>query len=356
MFKFQSNKHDWSDDCYRFFLDESDQVIKGWFVKFNEECKDLECKVYNQDGSFYFFEVKVSLYRPQLSSIFKNISNVEYSGFEVDFDCLNFKKIVFYINDVILATVSKNLPLLFVHVPKTAGTTINSAIIDLFGKDDSLVHVESKPNWADENKFKYIDFISGHHPYKFFMRYNFLKNFRKAISFREPYSHVISHLSWVRALSESGSESRFLKHPEYIKKLSLKLSNFDFSDPLSISKMIESLEDEEFRLFDNTQMRYIRSDISKKRVDEIDLNDSIVNLKDFDFIGIDEDIEAFISTIYLSYGKKYNAKDSRKNVLNNKFGFDIKNEEIKKSLQPLVKYDLALYDILLNNNKEKKAL
>ena len=150
-------------------------------------------------------------------------------------------------------------------------------------------------------------------------------------------------MAWIRALALENNKAKYNAHPDYIQKLSDKLARYDLSNPAEISNLIESLSGSEFQLLDNTQTRYIRSEINKASVEKSDLVSAVANLNKFEFIGTDNDISEFLANIASCYGIEYHAEDRRENVLTNKFGLDINNPDTKDALLPLIKYDLELY-------------
>ncbi|WP_417528911.1 hypothetical protein [Marinomonas shanghaiensis] len=349
------SQNDWKNELYRFHLDvfkKEHGVIKGWLVLFDDSV-DLLFEYTTVDGVSKKEKIDFFHFRPKLKEIYPEVEGVEFSGFEINVQELKgFKEGRFLIlvnsaeSEIAKACVKP--PLLYVHIAKTAGSTVNKVLVDLFGKKRSIVHAESVPNWKVKVENDELCYLSGHIPFSVFNESEKVKGFKKAITFREPYSHVVSHLCWIRALSLEVNEERYNSHPEYIQKLSDKLSLVDFSSPKSIEKLIEGLDAVEFRLLDNTQSRYIRKGNSASAVSEKDLEGCFENLQCFDFVGVDKDISNFLKSIcdYYDFEKQVDLK-MKENVSRNNFGFDLSSEELKKSLLPLIRYDLFLYDSLV---------
>jgi hypothetical protein len=346
------NRTSWHNQYYHFHFDanldnDRTRTIKGWFV--NKSLDNYSLVIIDKALN-KIEEIECSKNRRRLSELYPEIKNVNYSGFEVDTKTFpqngKYTFAVFKNSELIakVLAVDKIIPLLYVHIAKTAGSTVNKVLTDWFGKENSLVHAESETNWVELVKLQAINFLSGHIEYKRFIQSGGLQHYKKAITFREPYSHVISHLSWIRALALAENKSLFELHPQYIQELSRKLANYDLTSANQISDLTRTLNAEEFRLLDNTQTRYIRTDLVKVYVEPNDLAAALKNLKHFDFIGIDDDISSFLLKIAADYSFDYGVEERRENVRNNKFGLDIDNEDIRKALLPLIKYDLDLYD------------
>jgi len=345
------NKSAWHNEYYHLHVDvssglEFSSIVKGWFV--NKSDDDYAIRIIDQTGDF-IDAIEYSKVRPKLAELYPDIENVTRSGFEVDtkafcpdkeYIITIFKGEEELIN--VLSFVNKS-PLLYVHIAKTAGSTVNKVLNEWFGNDRSLIHAESKNNWKELVKQQKIDFLSGHIPYKAFVKASEFQGYKKAITFREPYSHITSHIAWIRALSLEENRKRYEAHPEYIQRLSDKLARYDLSYPIQISELIESFNSLEHRLLDNTQTRYIRTELAKQVVDASDFISAIENLKEFDFVGTDNNISGFLAEIAVDYGFEYKNEDRRENVLNNKFGLDIDNPDIREALFPLIKFDIELY-------------
>ncbi len=351
MFKAVFDKEGWNKKDYHFHLDVNASIpnIRGWFV--NKSNENYALKLVDQSGNV-LDAIEFFKYRPKLVEIYPDIEGIELAGFE-----LNTSKVdpttayaisIFKDSSEItqLCFLVKNAPLLYVHIAKTAGSTVNKVLTDLFMDERSVIHAESRNDWEELVANGQVDFLSGHIEYENFNQVPSLQCFKKAITFREPYAHVVSHLCWIRALSLAEKKRSYDAHPEYIQRLSDTLATCDFTCPDQLSEVIANFNDIESRLLDNTQTRYIRKKIGKKGVDYEDVINSIENLKSFEYIGTDNGIRHFLSEILRDYGAESELEDRRENVLSCKFGFDLTDSKIKKALYPLVKYDLELYRIV----------
>jgi|GEM_PF-2243619 len=342
-------KDNWLTSYYNLHIDKQvpEENIYGWVVNLTAETHKVE--LVDEQG-ISVNAINFGKARPKLAEMYSNIKNAGNSGFEIDLTkLLSSKKYDLVVNGPEghrrkVASIILNAPLLYVHIAKTAGSTVNKVVSNWFSPENSLVHAESCANWSERISDGNLKYLSGHIPYTEFIQSDIVQSFyNKAITFREPYSHVISHLAWIRALALDNNKAKYNAHPDYIQKLSDKLARYDLSNPVEISNLIESLNGSEFQLLDNTQTRYIRSDINKVSVEKSDLVSAIANLNNFDFIGTDNNISEFLADIASSYGIEYHAEDRRENVLTNKFGLDINNPDTKDALLPLIKYDLELY-------------
>lgn len=354
-------KNNWLTSHYNLNIDKLSlgENIYGWFINLTAETYKVE--LIDEQGSAVD-AINFGKVRPRLAEIYNYIPDAGYSGFEIDITKILSSKryyLVVYGPEGYqrqVASIILNAPLLYVHIAKTAGSTVNKVISSWFPQESSLVHAESSANWFEQAYDENLKYLSGHIPYTKFIQSDIVQSFySKAITFREPYSHVISHLAWIRALALDNNKAKYNAHPDYIQKLSDKLARYDLSNPLEITKLIESLNGSEFQLLDNTQTRYIRSEVNKASVEKSDLVSAIENLNNFEFIGTDNDISEFLVDIASSYGIEYKAENRRENVLSNKFGLDLNNKKIQEALYPLVAHDLDLYNIVNKKLTLKKA-
>jgi len=175
----------------------------------------------------------------------------------------------------------------YIHVPKTAG----SSLYQLFRKnfDKTLDHLEGKGPF-NETSLKDYDAVSAHLSYTRVSRILNLKKWISVATFREPYSHVISHICWVRKLADKGEKKRFKAHPKQFQDLALYMKTLDFSKPADIEKLISHFESIDFHYFHNTQTIYM--DANKN------LDQAFLNLEQIDILGLTESMDAFYSRLH----------------------------------------------------------
>ena len=90
---------------------------------------------------------------------------------------------------------------LFVHIPKTAGSSFNSWLSGKFEQDRFAIHVESLPQWFSHvEHFRNFDFVSGHLTLTHFERRLNIADYYCVTFVREPYAQLASHLAWIRKL------------------------------------------------------------------------------------------------------------------------------------------------------------
>ena len=244
------------------------------------------------------------------------------------------------------------MKLLYFHVPKTAGSSINHFFSKNLGKCATHIESTSKLDQAFCEKY---EFISGHVPYNRMQKMLQLNEWTTFATFREPVSYVVSHLKWVRKLADPGEEERFKRHPEIFQKIALKMTEFDFSKPQDITKFISWLESIDFYYFHSTQMHYMNATKNQGHLNKRQIEIALENLSNINFIGIQKNINEFMEMMSYEFGWRV-TQFPKDNVNENNYGFNLDCKESMKALSPLYEEDILLYAEAERKYKEQKAL
>ena len=244
---------------------------------------------------------------------------------------------------------SKQRKLMFMHIAKTAGTSVNSYFGDQYPAELTATHVESNtlfrsdPEWVNT-----LQFISGHIVFSEFEQRLDLSEFFKVTLVREPFAHLRSHLAWIRHLTAPELEQHLKTYPEYIQKLAAKLRDTDFRDPLMLSRLVDSLHGLELHLLDNCQTRYFAAPVQNSCVADEDFDRASKTLHRFDFIGMTEKTSDFLSEVsgIMGFGKP--VPRARGNVARSYFELDISSRQVREILRPLVRFDSKIYEKVVN--------
>ncbi|QKX15826.1 sulfotransferase family 2 domain-containing protein [Microbulbifer sp. YPW1] len=234
-----------------------------------------------------------------------------------------------------------NKPLFFMHIAKTAGSSVNEFFIEHFGHERAAMHIESV---SDLQSLAHHQFISGHIGLERFERDFERDKFYTATMLREPVRQLVSHLNWVRHLSEPERADFLQGHPDIVREISARLQKVDFSSPEAMSRFVSELRPAERPLFDNCQCRYFHSIPASKPFNDEAFLQALNNLKRFDFVGITENFEPAIRYLGAKAGIVKNwEKPPRVNVNKFDYGFDVTNPELITAVAPLIRYDQELY-------------
>lgn len=237
----------------------------------------------------------------------------------------------------------------YLHIPKTAGSSLNTFFQAQFSKNQYLTHIESKNIFESESKIQDIDeyrLLSGHIPLpQMQYRYKVFEKRTVLSTFRIPTEHVISHISWVRKLGEPGEEKRLKQHDANIQKIVQRLKGIDLSNAQEIKELIVWLEKHNLYLFHNTQTKYLCGGAAGSFEPDL-IGQAISNLKKIDFVGITERLDEFMSMLCFYLGWSYIHKEKiSENVNTQNYGLDHKNQDIVDALQSLISWDQVIYKL-----------
>ncbi len=231
----------------------------------------------------------------------------------------------------------------FLHIPKTGGSSINNIFKKQFNDHNYLEHIENNIEDVDILLKKPNFYLSGHIPYpriqgKFYK----IINLYKFVFIRNPYDHIISHISWIYNLSR---DIKFLrKHPIEVQELSIYLNKFNFSCLKDFKIMINELPPYGIAAFDNRQTRYFSDPPDNKYVDDIYFKKAVSVIHKFEFIGFFENFTYCINNL----SKKLNIDFHSLTVQNSNNKKLIDKDFLKSKyydfLHNFIKYDLRLYD------------
>lgn len=230
----------------------------------------------------------------------------------------------------------------YIHIPKTAGSTVNY-YLDRSGKP-GFSHVEA---WLNDDqvapsKVDSSDWISGHIPYlqmKSRLTELTSRELRLYTVVREPIAQLVSHYNWLIEIFHRG-DAFYNSHPGNIREISECIRYSDNSDP---AKIIDNL-DRFSGLFLNQQSRVALSSFPT--------NSSCIQLDDkldgYEGIYTEDYISYFIKKVSgVSYSNKV-----RRNVSGYHFDKGIFQEmEIREFLSERHSEDIILYEWVQKKNR-----
>jgi len=344
----------------RFMLDSSvllkevsnNLEIIGWAI--HRKCEISEIQLTSKTG--ILATAKLDIFRPQVAQHFKRFYNSESAGFRLVTVTANLPTGKFFLKLVLkngktaivaeFELANHNQPkLLFMHIAKAAGSTVNSFFSSHYPNDQCAVHIESNKKWhSSPDDLKKLRFMSGHiHLYALKKKLH-LEDYYKVTVVREPYAQLCSHLSWIRRLSDPGEERRYKQHESYIQKFSSKLAKINFADPEALNNLMRSLEDLEMRLVDNCQVRYFTLVPPGTAVNDAHPLEAIKASEVFERIGTTEHTSTFLKTVANKMSWPEPDDFVRENVTQNFYGLDTAKADIRAVLEPFIRHDLVLYN------------
>ncbi len=238
-----------------------------------------------------------------------------------------------------------NKKVFYLHIPKTAGSSMNKFLTSQFQEDKSLTHIESKLDFSkdeDIKRAKNYSLLSGHVPLPHMQqKLNVLNERVTLVTFRNPIEHVISHIAWVRKLGDKSEEGRLKQHNATVQKIVKKLLALDLSKADDIKKLICWLEKEKIYLFHDTQTRYLSGFGNKIEANTINI--ALQNLNKLDFVGVSERLTEFQLMLCDRFDWKFTQESTKENANTSYYGLNKNDASIRKALQPLIEWDTLIY-------------
>ena len=185
-----------------------------------------------------------------------------------------------------------------VHIPKTAGSTINHLVTKCLGDDHVLTHIENRVGalTALKSPPPNILFASGHHKLPDVIDAIERSQWFVFLNLRNPVEHLISHLKHLKALGNPQDEARRSRHTSEIQQMALRLWEINLNNIDELHRFIN----EEFvggvQLFDNCQTRYL---ISTRNgvIRQNDAEEALSAMETIDFVGFTETLTESLSAI-----------------------------------------------------------
>lgn len=234
--------------------------------------------------------------------------------------------------------------ILFMHIAKAAGSTVNAFFTNHFSETQYAIHLESNEKWqTNPGELKSLSFLSGHISLPVLGKKLNLDDYYKVTVIREPYAQLCSHLAWIKRLAMPGEEKRFKQHPGYIQLLARKLAETEFTEPEKLKPLFCSLDEREVKLIENCQTRYFTFVPPGRSVNETDTHKAIKASATFDRIGVTETISSFMKGVASDMSWPEPKDHTHQNITQDFYGLDVSDIKIREVLWPLVQHDIELY-------------
>lgn len=234
--------------------------------------------------------------------------------------------------------------LIYMHIPKTGGSTVNSVFVRNLGESQCCVHLESSADRPIPLEARYL---SGHLSYPEICTINSQAEPFIFTVLRNPVDQLYSHINWVAWVGADTSSEFFKAHSSAVQEASLRLCSIDLAKPSEFLRYIEGMNETERFLFDNCQTRYLSSmpRFSDAFMGDADFETAIDNASKFHYIGMTESLDISLQAVGRVIGVPIKLKDvSQENVMRYQL---LDKIEFMQSIDllddTLLKYDNRLY-------------
>lgn len=335
----------------------NNRYIAGWFLHYFKKEQRITLKFVS--GGRVIGEVTANLYRKDVE--LARVHPTGFCGFDFNFppdvDLTLHKSLDIYIDGqqkpymrLQTASLPKTVthiipPILFMHIPKTAGTSFNSFMRMHVPFDAALHHIENYSRLQYRQLAKEKKYLAGHLRIEVIKKYFDMAEFDCYTIVRNPYQHLHSHLNWLKGIAALKGSAFFQRHGRDVQQLAIKISELDFTDMSEVKKFVFGLQGFELDYFDNCQTRYFL-DYRPEKVSLGDFKNTLNNVDLFNYIGITDRYERFRSVVSASYDLPEVTLPAAFNKTMHPRLYDCFCEDMKEIFYPLVHADLLLYDTI----------
>lgn len=228
----------------------------------------------------------------------------------------------------------------FMHIAKTAGSSVNALALRHFPPERCVTHVESYHLRPDMDVLELQDklFVSGHVTVPVALSRRYInEHFSTFTLLREPLAHLRSHIAWVKRLGLPEHARECARHPVYIQGMASRLNK------MSLEEFIADMGELENNLFDNAQTRYLANAFSCA-LDDGHLELALRALRGFDLVGLNEEFEQSMRVLARFMGWDEPGSMPRENVAGRKWSWpELGVEPEHPALRRLTRLDGVLY-------------
>jgi len=235
----------------------------------------------------------------------------------------------------------------FMHIPKTAGSSVNDYFSEVFGDDKSLTFAEHSI-YSGQSINKLLDnyeYLSGHLFYG-----NFSEIKRKVILFtilRDPYEQIVSQLKWLNRYNLPSYDEERSCLSDDVQKLVAMIGKISLESVHELDELLSNLPPVGYHLLNNVQSRFIIGDSGNNRPLSIrDIGYVSGNLKKFDHVCTMNEISEAMPNILELAGHKKRKFNYHSNRGSEIVDIDISNPLVRSVLQKHILLDSLLYEIV----------
>lgn len=237
--------------------------------------------------------------------------------------------------------------LFFLHMPKTAGTSLIATIKSWF-KTDTPVSLEYDRAFLTTQLKS--DFVWGHISLDYFSSIPGARRFRKAVVVRDPLQRLASHLQMTDRYNDPDLlERKGLELPSNVTDVFRHVAETDFASPSALDTLMSTVGPWGKIAFHDMQVRFLTDTphpptfLPEQRVDADQTQRAMKNLRHFDHILLTEDLDRGVADMANALGKPVPEQAVRTNVGRLGRRVDLKNPDIRAVLEPWVRQDAELY-------------
>lgn len=242
-------------------------------------------------------------------------------------------------------------PLVFLHIPKTSGSSCNRLLADLYGADNFIGHAEYRLPGILAGKVApvRVDGLSAHVPLCRWSLYRGSDAYARVTVLRDPWARLVSHINW-HGRFLAGKALPMGRTAGAVWRVVKALQGTDFDSRKSINAFMAAVRAEscDFNAFDNMQVRMLMTGpprvTYRPAIGTAEVAMAVENLRGFALVGFCEDQAAFRARLMALLDRPApEAGPVRENVGNLRL-LSPDNALAREVLAPWVALDQQLYD------------
>jgi len=238
-------------------------------------------------------------------------------------------------------------PLFFLHIPKTAGSSTNAFLRQVFGASNVQDHIENLLPALSDRRTPALSApcLSGHVPLWAWSLYRGTDVFDRATMLRRPWDRLVSHINWVARYANGRERLPPGAGGEALGRVAALVVETDFERVRSLRTFMNAVKRERhFTSFDNYQVRMLRTgrmDAMEKRMEEADLCVAERELTGFACVGLCEDQVGFQRAVMARYGVSAAPLVVHRNPGKLRL-LSLENSLAREVFAPWIEYDMGL--------------
>ena len=195
-------------------------------------------------------------------------------------------------------------PIVFMHMAKTAGSSVNAWAVETFGADACALHVERFPPDRRMALAREKAFVSGHVYAAEILAMAAARPGGRAVTvLRDPLRQTASHLRWLDGYATPARAAEAAAFGAPLRDLIARIGATDLADPEALDDLMTDLPPWGVRMLDNMQTRYLSAVTEAVPMTLRHARRAAERAPGFDRIGRAEALDAFLADLARDAGR-----------------------------------------------------